>query len=246
MSSSAQDKVSFSTLPAELRVKILRNIIPTNLFLGRGGTTERPYSVKHVCRCLTISKVFRFEAASILCSENQFWPPDGLYGGVIFLRKIGKVNCSYIKHLNFGSLRVEDDEANALGYSDHTAEKNIIREVKKACPRLTCLSIGNVNPMSTGGWEKENLKNLWYMTWKYPRLVNIYYTVSYVRVVMSAEPMDEVRKVTFRLMRKPRSYTNYQQSRHRYSLIDIDGLLESIRDEAKAKRSAVAKKAAAT
>ena len=84
------------------------------------------------------------------------------------------------------------------------------------------------------------------MTWKYPRLVNIYYIVSYVRVLMSAEPMDEVRKVTLRLIRKPRSYANYRQSRHRYILIDIDGLLESIRDDAKAKRSAVAKKAATT
>ena len=191
---SSGHRTSFSSLPPELRLKIYRYVVPSEVDIHPKLRVRRRKQTDFPGRLLRINKLFNSEAGALLYCTNHF-SFDNFYDGVVFLRRIGKVNQTYIKTLTLGTFWFTHAEASILRVMYDDAQEGLVDWMATSCTNLSCLSIGELAPCS-GKWYLKTLKKIEYLIKHLKHLDNVVYSKQNECLVMSAEPMNEEVKVS--------------------------------------------------
>ena len=182
---------SFASLPPELRVEIFRYVLASErAFRGEIRTrvhVKRRRERSFPGRYLRVCKLFNAEAAPILYSQHRFYFRT-LYGGMVFMRRIGRTNLSCVKGLHFGTFWITASEGRRLwGVYSSTdwCRKDVVDEIQQFAPSLTHLQFASITPHHENRSYLKMLEGCRYAMEKLPKLTKAYYRRSSGRVVLS-------------------------------------------------------------
>ncbi len=198
---STESTASFSSLPSELRIRVFRHILPTGTSIKVRVNVKRRRENCFPGRYLRVSKLFNNEAGQILYAENHFYLRN-LYTGMVFLRRIGKTNSSYVKCLEFGTFWLSSRDACRLTLTpmrnmhydynrqgSHEARQMVVDEIAQCTPSITCLTLHGVGYNYQRSFLKM-LESCSHLMKKMPMLANIHYNARGKTVVLDAQPVE--------------------------------------------------------
>ena len=220
----SHEPASLSSLPAEIRVKIFRYILPQLDHYTRLELKIRVHKCREVRlpgRFSRIAKVFNSEFAPLLYSETEF-ETASLGTGMIFLKRIGKVNSSYVKAFEFGCFYLTHAVADEIEVKYETGLAQVTDWLATSCTGLTSLSIRHAFMPARGLLLEKNLLDLKYLIDSLARLSHVYTTMKIHmwspgqyfdwQLVLRAEPMTAEEMVSCALSLFPHN-TNLNRTK---------------------------------
>ena len=135
--------MSFSSLAAEIRIKIFRYLLPTDEdFAPKSLGAQR--RVRGLSSILRVDQACHLEATPFLYSENRF-RFDSTFAMVTFLRRVRAHNCSLITDLRIFSFTWNSNGRLPPGFTPDNAIWDVAAWMAQICPSLSYISFGWVN-----------------------------------------------------------------------------------------------------